>query len=168
MKYILIVFIAVVLTACGTDHSKYKVFNDISYIKGRMIAALLDRGNYKLLNLEELKKDIRKDDSIVEDLRDRGLISQLQSYSTLVDFYSSQKLASDNDTHWVDYSRQTLIDNTYSVPVSESVCDFLNKGKLNKNKLCIEGIYSFNLVEQTKMAYEFKVIRRIPDSLSKE
>lgn len=169
MRNSIILFTTITLSACGTDNSGYEVFNDVQHLKPRMIASVISEDKSSVsFTLEQLKIKIQEDDQKLKDFRERGLISALNSLSSFSYFYSSQRLISDNKVHWVDYSQQTLINGIYSVPVSESVCDYMNDGVMKKNKLCAKGIYSFNLIKQTIRAYKYKLVLKIPDNFTEE
>lgn len=97
-----------------------KLINSISYLEVRINGSKFKAEKDTIAKLVD---SIKEDDSIVEDLRKRNIISEYSLYSDLKEFRNSEKMISlKYDDLWIDYSNHTIESGLYKVPVSSKLC----------------------------------------------
>ncbi len=119
-----------------------KLINSISYLEVRINGSTFKSEKDTIAKLVD---SIKEDDSIVEDLRKRNIISEYSLYSDLKDFRKSQKMITLEDKNlWIDYSKHKIEFGEYKVPVSSKFCRIIKLRSYLKFN-CNNNLVSFKI-----------------------
>lgn len=137
-----ILFIIYAIKETTVELYANKLINSISYLEVRINGSTFKSEKDTIAKLVD---SIKEDDSIVEDLRKRNIISEYSLYSDLKDFRKSQKMITLEDKNlWIDYSKHKIEFGEYKVPVSSKFCRIIKLRSYLKFN-CNNNLVSFKI-----------------------